>query len=611
MPQLTPGLPSLPTLSSAPSISTQDAPTPSSSLGHTQAIDPTALLSLDSALSVPSISDGRANPVASTSTGAPSGGYDFATLEALLFSDLLPRPPLPSILTPQAGGIMGGHASTSSTPSSTPLAHTPPMPSSSGGGGVEEFDVDFFLNNLLSAPEASGADSLLTFEEILRGPMGSALPVPTSLPSAGSSSSSSSSSPVPLDEVFADRLNNLYSTGFREELARTLRAIANTGQSWEQIKAHLFANHRHFKRPTGPSIKGRSGPIPWKKATREIEAAVSSDLDLTEYRDEKAGRSGTNVWSKLAKSRTIDAIWGTYCEWVLNKAHRAELIDVIKEALLHELDESAEDRPDAGIYAVVTGCPGNNNYERVLAFMGGMATSGEVSGYRLAHFERDWQSTKNSRWIRNQLRMGEGAAHEWIPCDQMLAIVKTHFEAKAGGAPEPGWIELQNLLRSPTTSVIFNPATCDSEEEVVYDDSGARAREATIKTLQGHSGAIYVKRLKDGRVSSKACTQAQEGSSGFHGHLRTAFEAGRATRGSNTERLVATIRGIYAVYKRWVWDGRTIPRDLWQGPYFREPGMRTSLTISELAEGQREAFAAIRAKFAEVAAALHLDVRFD
>lgn len=163
----------------------------------------------------------------------------------------------------------------------------------------------------------------------------------------------------------------------------------------------------------------------------------------------------------------------------------------------------------------------------VVPFMKAMAEGETAAGIDHADFSALWEKQDNEDWLKDQFRAVSPNMHEWIPTNQMEAVV-----AKAKNSHEGAkWIDVHNELRSPTQHVIFHPETSSHE-----------AADGTL-VLHGHVGAIYLgssPQIKD--------------QGDFHDELREIF--------LNATDLASAIDGLREVMEKWVWDGKPPPKPL-------------------------------------------------
>ncbi len=163
----------------------------------------------------------------------------------------------------------------------------------------------------------------------------------------------------------------------------------------------------------------------------------------------------------------------------------------------------------------------------VVPFMKAMAGGGTVGGIGHEKFNTLWNRQENEDWLKDQFRAVSPNMHEWIPSNQIQAIVDKAKTSHEG----PNWIDLHNELRSPTSHVIFHPAASSHE-----------APDGTL-VLHGHVGAIY--------LGSTPQIKAQ---GTFHDELRETF--------LSAPDVATAVEGLKTVMKKWVWDGSPLPKPL-------------------------------------------------
>ena len=171
----------------------------------------------------------------------------------------------------------------------------------------------------------------------------------------------------------------------------------------------------------------------------------------------------------------------------------------------------------------------------IVAFMKAMAGGQSVAGVDQAQFSQLWATQENEDWLKDRFRAVHPNMHEWIPSNELEAMV-----TKAQHSPEgANWIDLHNDLRSPTQHVIFKP---EVSSHVAPDDT---------LVLHGHVGAIY-----------HETTPQTKDQGPFHDELRAVFLA--------APDVATAVDGLKAVMAKWVWDGAKLPKPL-------SPGLKDSM----------------------------------
>jgi hypothetical protein len=171
----------------------------------------------------------------------------------------------------------------------------------------------------------------------------------------------------------------------------------------------------------------------------------------------------------------------------------------------------------------------------VVPFMKAMAGGQTVAGIGHDEFNTLWNRQENEDWLKDQFRAVSPNMHEWIPSNQMQAIVDKAKVSHEG----PNWIDLHNELRSPTPHVIFHPSASSHE-----------APDGSL-VLHGHVGAIYL-----------GATPQIKSQGEFHDELREVF--------LNAPDVATAVDGLKGVMKKWVWDGSPLPKPL-------SPGLKDSM----------------------------------
>lgn len=163
----------------------------------------------------------------------------------------------------------------------------------------------------------------------------------------------------------------------------------------------------------------------------------------------------------------------------------------------------------------------------MVPFMKAMAGNQTVAGIDHAQFDALWEHQENEDWLKDQFRAVSPNMHEWIPSNEIQAMVARAKTSEEGA----NWIDLHNELRSPTSHVIFSP---EASSHTTPDDK---------LVLHGHVGAIYL----------DASPQIKD-QGDFHDELRDEFH--------NAPDLGSAVDGLKGVLDKWVWDGKPLPKPL-------------------------------------------------
>jgi hypothetical protein len=189
----------------------------------------------------------------------------------------------------------------------------------------------------------------------------------------------------------------------------------------------------------------------------------------------------------------------------------------------------------------------------IIEFMNKMAAGAIVGGIDRAKLEVLWKVTVNSTWIKDRFRdaapKGDGDSslegfHEWIPSNMIMAVIN-RAAGLEDGIDAGNWIEVQNVLRTKTMHVVFNPA---KSSEMHSDGKGL--------LIQGHVGSVYLRTFdSSGDPEYSAETT---GTNVFHNALRAAF--------TDSKTIATCIADLEKVAQEWVWrdgntGGRTIHKD--------------------------------------------------
>jgi hypothetical protein len=163
----------------------------------------------------------------------------------------------------------------------------------------------------------------------------------------------------------------------------------------------------------------------------------------------------------------------------------------------------------------------------MVPFMKDMAAGKTIGGIDEAKFEQMWNVSADEAWLKDKFRAVDPSMHEWIPSNEVEAVVQKAKTAPGGAS----WIDLQNELRSPTNQVIFEPSK-----------SSSISPEGTL-VLRGHVGAIYLNGVMQ-TVDEAA----------FHDELRAAFSAAKD--------IANAVDLLKAVMLEWMWTGDALPKPL-------------------------------------------------
>jgi len=166
----------------------------------------------------------------------------------------------------------------------------------------------------------------------------------------------------------------------------------------------------------------------------------------------------------------------------------------------------------------------------MVPFMKDMAAGKTIAGVNEAAFVKMWNVSADEAWLKDKFRAVSPSMHEWIPSNEVAAVVEKAKTAPGG----PAWIDLQNELRSPTNQVIFSPAKSSHDVTEAGKDS---------LVLHGHVGAIYLRGVMQTKDEAA-----------FHDELRAAF--------TSTTDLGKAVDLLKAVMAEWMWKGDALPKPL-------------------------------------------------
>ncbi|MFB6987386.1 hypothetical protein [Streptomyces sp. NPDC056304] len=191
------------------------------------------------------------------------------------------------------------------------------------------------------------------------------------------------------------------------------------------------------------------------------------------------------------------------------------------------------------------------SHHTIIPFLEGMA-SGNPLAYEKdgatftvdkAAFKQAWTDAPTRNWVKERFRSVLNGTHEWLPCEQIVAIVDRQEAANLAQNGQK-WIDLQNGMRSPTQQVVYDPGKI-SPKSVTETQSDGSSRRYSVP--QGHVGAVYYP-----TVDSKH--QQVVGRGRFHTALKDAFTSSSTPKGA--------AQAAYKVALEWVWDGSAISPDI-------------------------------------------------
>ena len=163
----------------------------------------------------------------------------------------------------------------------------------------------------------------------------------------------------------------------------------------------------------------------------------------------------------------------------------------------------------------------------IVAFMKAMAAGKTIDGINEEKFVQLWNTSADEAWLKDKFRAADDGMHEWIPSNQIEAVVEKAKTSKEGAT----WVDLQNELRSPTNTVIFGPK------------EGIAAPDGKGLLLQGHVGALYLKGVMQTKKEAE-----------FHDQLRAAFAAAKD--------IGDCVDKLKLVMLNWMWTGEKLPQPL-------------------------------------------------
>jgi hypothetical protein len=243
----------------------------------------------------------------------------------------------------------------------------------------------------------------------------------------------------------------------------------------------------------------------------------------------------------------------------------------------NEEPKPREATPQELVLAAVKQVGGVVEFMNKLAFgLGTQVNNGEISGWvNFDTFQLAWEDSDLRRTLSEMFRRVVPKTHEWIPCENIDRVIE---RAAAGDFPKASrWLDVQNTLRSPTTSIIFKPTKDEAKKtapDPAFDD-------AERVVLTGHPGVrLFFPDAKKGRYARQT-----KGEGFFHEDLVDVFDEATSLRGC--------VDGIRKTWQDWVWDGK--PVDLHSEMAKDEAG--TPWIASDLESVQGGAYSVMKGQF--------------
>jgi len=240
----------------------------------------------------------------------------------------------------------------------------------------------------------------------------------------------------------------------------------------------------------------------------------------------------------------------------------------------------------------INACSGAKRGDKLINFMKGMA-----QGHTIGHVDRatlrEWYKFPQvRRWLGDQLRDTNDGSHEWIPCKLIMDVIDraANYDDLNEGAK---WIEMQHLLRTDTSWIIFKPYPEPHSPAMAEVHQGH-----TI--LWGHIGAVY---LEEG---NERVGQVIKGRDVFHDECCAAFSGGGPTNLPVPKTIDECIDNIKGVFTRWIWNGEQpalpLHPSLWTQ---REGGLNIAQSKATVVSQQKTRYNLTEAKFEWVRGKVH------
>ncbi len=207
----------------------------------------------------------------------------------------------------------------------------------------------------------------------------------------------------------------------------------------------------------------------------------------------------------------------------------------------HEERVAATGNEIPAIDAAINACSGLKRGDRFIAFMTAMAQKQTIKGIDRATLKTWYQHQVVKDYLALQLRSANKGNHEWIPC-QLIMDVIDRAASYDDDNESVRWIEMQHLLRTDTSWIIFKP---------IFPIMATELHGYTV--LRGHTDAVYLEEPK-GAPREQQITGVADNDP-FHAECCAAFSGGGPTRLPKPKTVNECIDNVKAVFTRWVWNG--------------------------------------------------------
>lgn len=241
---------------------------------------------------------------------------------------------------------------------------------------------------------------------------------------------------------------------------------------------------------------------------------------------------------------------------------------------------------------------------------------GEVGGLKSADFQKLWAVGANAEWVKDRFREVAPGRHEWIPSNYIGRVLETAISARDSHGVDvaKGWITLQSALRSFTCDVIWDLRVTSETTSVSSDNLHVHTGAFTENTYSARADPVYhgdpdkrggsgVSEVRiapgglRGIFESYLESNGVEGATptGFLNHLRSLLENGAIMwNGELDPDLPARVRDlpVAGTYKK-----KTVAVDDFNTTSNVTIEELSGLTVSKLAEIQRENYLRVKANF--------------
>ncbi len=344
----------------------------------------------------------------------------------------------------------------------------------------------------------------------------------------------------------------------------------------------LRSGVNRFQDPNGTVTYSNSSSAPFAKAhymsfwRRHVEAITTDEIRDRLY------VIGDNIGHKVGYTMKRENLWndrkrgGNESKYLRVNSSRSTKYTLLQpgdissnsENFVMDLEGGGK-TPTPELSSAFSSIGKGTSHKDIIHLMKTLATGGDVDGITTSRLNELIEATPfNQTWLASKFRFS--GKHEWLPSNMVYEVIK---KAETKGK-DLKWIQLQDTLTSDTGDVIFKPSKAKVDAEV----------DATRKSLQGHSGAIYGKRVSK---SNKPLTQGQ---ADFHDALRKKFRAATTPKDC--------VDRLKTVAEAWVWRGESTSG--LSNNHSRGGGSTGKTSLSTLKSEQPAAYRRVSEKFEQV-----------